>query len=115
MNDHSVSEAQQGVIQPATSGDIIYKAYSRPYAGGPSRVITVFASCSYGISSYKIMFQGDGANRFKLMEQPPHYFYNLVTYYTASYTPGIGTDDTPSTVTIIDAHGEHQVPVEPIV
>jgi hypothetical protein len=48
------------------------------------------------------------------MERVPEVFPELVTYYTASFTPGVGLATPVKTVSIQDASGSHTVPVEPI-
>ncbi len=101
----------------ATAGDLIYKAYSRDYVGGSAKVISVFASCHYGTSGWRIFFQSDGAEEgtYKYFEKVPSgVTTELMTYYTASFTEGIGATNAPESVKIIDAHGEHDVVVEPL-
>jgi len=102
--------------QPATSGDIVYRAYQRPYAGGSGQVIVLLASCSYPVAPYEIYFvpeQGAGDN-FVLMEQPPSIFYNIISYYAASYSTQAGLANPVKNVNIRDAHGVHTVALEPM-
>ncbi|HET7468679.1 MAG TPA: hypothetical protein VFJ81_03355 [Gemmatimonadales bacterium] len=103
-------------IRPCTAQGLVYRAYSRPYTGGPSNVLNLFASGYYGDAPWEMFFIGvEGQpNTYKLMEKVPTIVYFLVTYYTASYSSGAGLVDLGGTVTIIDAQGEHQVTVEPI-
>ena len=101
-------------IRPCTATDIVYRAFGRPYGGGPSQVINLFASCSYTTGAWHIFFQGDGDGTYTLMEKAPGIFPQLVTYYTASFTPGIGLATPVETVSIQDASGSHTVPVEHI-
>jgi len=101
-------------IRPCTAQGLIYRAYKRLYGGGPSNVLTLFASGSYGDAPWEIFFVGvEGqANTYKLMEKVPRIVYFLVTYYATTYCSGMGLVELGDTVTIIDAYGEHQVPVE---
>jgi hypothetical protein len=101
-------------IRPCTAQGIIYRAYKRPYDGGPSNVLTLFASCYYGDAPWEIFFTGvEGqANTYTLMEKVPGIVYFLITYYSATYCSGAGLVELGDTVTIIDAYGSHQVPVE---
>jgi len=48
------------------------------------------------------------------MERVPTITFGLVSYYATSYCSGAGLLELGDTVTIIDAYGEHQVPVEAI-
>jgi hypothetical protein len=109
-------EQARGLVRPATATDIVYRAYGRPYAGGPAQVITLLASCSYPIGGYTLFFTREyGPDEiYTLMEQPPGLFPNIVTYYAADYTTGVGIANPVSSVIIIDAHGKHEVPVEPL-
>jgi hypothetical protein len=105
-----------GIIRPCTAQGLIYKAYKRLYGGGPAYVLNLFASGSYGDAPWEIFFTGvEGqANTYNLMEKVPTIVYFLVTYYAASYSSGVGLVELGDTVTIIDAYGSHQVPVEVI-
>ena len=114
MSNQTTAQEGHGIVRPATSTDIVYKAYKRPYAGGPFQVLNLFASCSYPTGQWKIFFAGDGANRYKLLEQVPSIVNQLMTYYVADFTTGVGLATDPTTVVIVDAHGEHVVPVEPM-
>lgn len=104
------------IIQPATSGDIKYRAFGRPYAGSDSQVITLLASCSYPVGGYQIFFTREyGPDEvYVLNEKKPGIFYNIVSYYAADYCSQVGLATPVEYVTIKDAHGAHQVPVEPI-
>lgn len=116
MMKNAIADQNHGVIRPATSNDIVYRAFGRPYAGGPGQVINLFMSCSYPIGGYKLFFQREYGpdSIFTLMEQHPGAAPQLVTYYVADYTSGAGLATPVKFVTIKDAHGEHRVPVEPI-
>ncbi len=105
---------EHGHVRLATSGDIVYRAYSRPYGAGSGQVITLLASCSYGTGGWEIRFVGDGSKGYKLMEHVPAIVNQLATYYSTSFTSGIGLLDAPSTVAITDGRGTHQVPVLPM-
>jgi hypothetical protein len=101
-------------VRPATSGDIIYRAFSRPYVGSDAQVINLFASCSYPTGQWQIFFQGAGDGTYQLMERVPGIVNELVTYYVASFTTGAGLVAPAKSVEITDAHGKHVVPVEPL-
>lgn len=107
-------EQARAIVQPATSSDIIYRAYGRSYDGGGTQVITLLASCSHSISGYKFFFvrQYGPDEVYTLMEQLPGVFFHMLTYYVADYTSGMGLTNPVASVTIIDAHGKHTVPVE---
>ena len=107
-------DQQHGVVRPATSRDIVYRAFGRPYAGGPGQVINLFASCSYPTGGWRIFFTGDGSGGYELMEQVPGIVNQLVTYYVASYTTAVGLATPVRSVKVTDASGEHSVPVESI-
>lgn len=99
-----------GKIQPSRADEIEYKAYTRKFDLGS--VLFITATCSYPVGPYEIFFQGKGGYTWTLMEKAPEIFFNLVTYHIASTSPGQPTIETPATVTIIDGHGTHEVPVE---
>jgi hypothetical protein len=101
-------------VRLATSGDIIYRAFSRPYAGSDAQVINLFASCSYPTGQWQIFFQGAGNGTYQLMERVPGIVNELITYYTASFTTGAGLATPVRSVEITDARGKHVVPVEPL-
>jgi hypothetical protein len=101
-------------VRLATSGDILYRAFSRPYAGSDAQVINLFASCSYPTGQWQIFFQGAGDGTYQLMERVPGIVNELVTYYVASFTTGAGLVNSGKSVEITDAHGKHVVPVEPL-
>ena len=107
-------QTNPATIRPCTAQGIIYRAYKRLYSGGPSNVLTLFASCSYGDAPWEIFFVGvEGReSTYQLMEKVPRIVYFLTTYYSATYCSGVGLVELGETVTIIDAYGEHQVPVE---
>ena len=100
-------------IRLCTAQGIVYKAFKRPYGGGPAQVLDLFASCYYTDAPWEIFFVAvEGKpNTYQLMEKVPGIVYFLVTYYAASHSSGYGLPDLGNTVTIIDAHGSHQVPV----
>ena len=102
------------VVRPATSGDIVYRAYARPYAGSEAQVISLFASCSYTTGQWQIFFQSTGDGAYTLMERVPGIVNFLVTYYAASFTNGFGLATPVKTVEITDARGKHVIPVESI-
>lgn len=95
--------------------EIEYKAFSRHFGQPKVAVLYLVATCFYDISGFTIFFEED-SGKFKLLEQPPTgVFRNMVTYYVASWPQdGIsGERILPKHVTIVDAHGEHRVHVEP--
>lgn len=112
--DAASAAAAGQAIRPCTAPDIVYRAFGRPYDGGRGQVINLFASCSYPTGAWHIFFQGDSGGTYTLMERPPGIAPQLVTYYTASFTPGAGLATPVKTVSIQDASGSHTVPVEPI-
>jgi hypothetical protein len=101
-------------IRPCTAQGLIYRAYKRPYGGGPSNVLNLFASGTYGDAPWEIFFVGveGNSNTYKLMEKVPTVVYFIVTNYAASHSSHQGLPDLGDTVTIIDAYGEHKVKVE---
>lgn len=104
-----------GTIRLCTGQGIIYKAYKRPYAGGGANVLTLLASCSYPEGPWEIFFTpvyGDSSS-YELMEKVPHIFYNLVTFYAASYCSHLGLPELKDSVVVIDSFGRHDVAVEP--
>jgi hypothetical protein len=103
-----------GTIRLCTAQGLVYKAYKRLYSGGPAYTLSLFASGSYGDAPWEIFFTGvEGqAATYNLMEKVPGMVYFLVTYYAASYCSGMGLVELGDTVTINDAYGSHQVPVE---
>lgn len=113
MADTAIQQ-NPATIRPCTAQGLIYRAYKRPYDGGPANVLTLFASGYYGDAPWEIFFVGvEGqANTYKLMEKVPRIVYFLITYYATTYCSGVGLVELGDTVTIIDAYGEHQVPVE---
>jgi hypothetical protein len=115
MAETSVQQ-NAATIRPCTAQGLVYKAFSRPYGGGPASVLDLFASGYYTDAPWEIFFVGvEGQpNTFQLMEKVPGIVYFLMTYYAASHSSGYGLPDVGDTVTIIDAQGSHQVPVEAI-
>lgn len=112
--DAAGAQAAPTTVRPATASDIVYRAFSRPYAGGDAQVVNLFASCSYPTGQWQIFFQATQNGGFQLMERVPGIVNFLVTYYTASFTPGMGLATPVKSVEIWDAHGKHVVPVEPL-
>jgi hypothetical protein len=110
------TQQNPATIRPCTAQGLVYRAYKRPYGGGPSNVLDLFASGYYTDAPWEIFFVGVNGkpNTYQLMEKVPTIVYFLVTYYTASHSSGYGLPDLGDTVTIIDAHGEHKVKVEPL-
>lgn len=100
------------LVTPCASPDIIYRAFSRPYDEGEGQVINLLASCSFSTSNWSISFAGDGDGKYILYQHQPSLFFHMLTYYTASYTTGIGLGDPVDHVIIVDAFGEHYVAVE---
>ena len=93
---------------------IEYRAYARAFdAGSNAAALYLLATCYYPMGQYLIFFEGAGDNRYNLMEIVPAQHDELTTYYVASWTTGLMLADPPTTVTIVDAGGEHTVPVEP--
>jgi hypothetical protein len=113
-NDLVIDQQSKGTTRPSTSKDIQYRAYGRPYDGGPGQVITLLASCSYPVGGYAISFTREyGPDEvYTLMEKVPGIYFNLVTYLATSYCSGAGLASPVKFVTIIDANGKHQVAVE---
>ena len=105
---------EHGTTRPCSAQDIIYRAFSRPYAGSSSPVITVFASCSYPTGNWNIYFESVRGGGYRLMEQVPGLVYHIITYYTTSYTVGLGQPGPIDYVEIEDGFGVHKVPVEPL-
>lgn len=101
-------------VRLATSSDIVYRAYARPYEGGPGQVISLFASCSYPTGQWQIFFEGTGDGAYRLMERVPGLVNYLITYYAASFTNGFGLATPVTSVVIEDARGRHTIPVEPL-
>jgi len=103
-----------GSIRPCTAQGLIYRAYNRPYMGGPAQALSLFASGYYGDAPWRMFFSAvEGqSNTYQLMEHVPSVVYFIVTFYTATYCSGVGLSDPVDTVTIVDAYGEHTVQVE---
>lgn len=103
-------------IRPCTAQGIVYRAYKRPYDGGPTNVLDLFANCFYGDGPWEIFFSGvEGqANTYQLLEKVPTITFGLVSYYATSYSSGYGLPELGDTVTLIDSYGEHVVQVEAI-
>ncbi|PYQ64014.1 MAG: hypothetical protein DMF53_08635 [Acidobacteria bacterium] len=108
------TQQNPATIRPCTASGIVYEAYQRLYDGGPSKVLNLFASCFYGDGPWEIFFVGVEGGAYQLMERVPTITFGLVSYYATSYCSGAGLLELGDTVTIIDAYGEHQVPVEAI-
>ena len=108
------TQQNPATIRPCTASGIVYKAYQRPYDGGPSKVLNLFASCFYGDGPWEIFFIGVAGGAYQLMEKVPTITFGLVSYYATSYCSGAGLLELGDTVTLIDAYGAHQVPVEAI-
>lgn len=103
---------EHGQIGPSTAGDIVYKAFARPYDSGGGQVLTLLASCSYPSGNWEIFFVGAGNGTYRLMEQQPQYFFGLLTYYAADFTTGFGLSEPVQSVVIEDASGSHTIPVQ---
>jgi hypothetical protein len=116
MAETTALQQNPATIRPCTAQGIVYRAYKRPYSGGPSSALALFASCYYGDAPWEIFFVGvEGKpGTYQLMEKVPTIVFFLVTYYAASYSSGYGLPDLGDTVTIIDSYGEHVVQVETI-
>ena len=113
----TTTQSNPATIRPCTAQGLVYKAYKRPYGdGGSANVLNLFASGYYFDAPWEIFFTGvEGqAGTYQLMERVPTITFGLTSYYTASYSSGYGLPDLGDTVTILDAYGEHQVPVEPL-
>lgn len=108
---------QAGKTRLATADGLVYRAFARPYDGNSgARVLNLFASGEYPDGPWTMFFEatyGD-ANRYELKEHVPGIVYFLVNYVVASYSSGAGLPELGDHVTIVDAHGEHKVPIEPI-
>ena len=100
----------QPTIGPASARDIEYRAFARDFGDG-RMVLSVVATSSYPVGPYEIFFEG-GVDDLRLMEKAPVIHFNLVTYQVASWTPGQPLADTPTEITVTDAHGPHTVAVE---
>ncbi len=103
-----------GVAKPKLSEGrkIQYPVYARDFDEQEAAVLYMFGTCYYEKAGYEIFFEL-GKNGIKLMEKPPEVGHPTVTYYSASaasepFPPGTF----PRTVTIVDGHGEHGVPVK---
>src|SRR5260370_3862481 len=94
--------------------DIEYKAFARSFQpDGTAAVLYLIATCYYKTSGFTIFIEED-SGQFNLMEQPPTgIFRDIVTYYVASWTNGVATDNPPAHVMIKDAQDEHKVHVNP--
>jgi hypothetical protein len=101
-------------IRPCTGSGIVYNAYQRPYDGGPSKVLILFASCFYGDGPWEIFFTEGQAGTYQLLEKVPTITFGLVSYYATSFCSGAGLLELGDTVTINDSYGSHTVPVAAI-
>ncbi|MGH9405667.1 MAG: hypothetical protein ACRD3D_07530 [Terriglobia bacterium] len=111
----SVSPAAVPAPRLSHGTGLEYKAFARRFLQGPDGVLYLVATCYYPTSDFTIFFQ-ENAGTFQLMEQPPSgIFRHLVTYYVASWpSAGVSAErQLPEEVTIVDAQGEHRVPVRP--
>jgi hypothetical protein len=109
-------QAAAGQIRPATAQGLVYKAFRRPYGGaGAPPVLELFASGFYVDAPWELFFSAVPGEpwTFVLNERVPGIVYFIVTYYAASYSTGVGRPGLPDKVTIVDAHGRHEVPVQP--
>jgi hypothetical protein len=106
--------AQPVPVYPLSKGELIeYKAYSRNFESGSAAVLSLVATCRYGIGGYTIFFQETAPGQFELLEKAPGIAPQLVTYYVASWTSGQRLASPPKQVTIKDAGGDHRVDVKP--
>jgi hypothetical protein len=96
-------------IGPASAQDIEYRAFARDFGG--QIVLSAVATSSYPVGPYEIFFEG-GVGDLRLMEKSPVDHFHVVTYQVASWTPGQPLSETPTEVTVTDAHGPHTVVVE---
>ena len=94
--------------------EIEYKAFAR-FVQGNVGVLYLIATCFYRMTGVTIFFVEE-SGKYKLMQLPPvGHFPRLVTYYVADWPPkgSPGKTALPNEVSIVDAYGEHQVPVNP--
>jgi len=108
----SALDLEYAMVQPSTSADIEYRAYSRPYDDGTSEVLSLFASCSYGTGQWEVFFSGNGDGTYTLMEKVPKVTNQMITYYSASFTTGVGVETPGDSVVIRDKHGAHTVAIQ---
>ena len=106
------TQQNPATIRPCTASGIIYQAYQRPYEGGSAKVLILYASCYYGDAPWEIFFTGVEGGGYQLLEKVPTITFGLVSYYATSYCSGYGLLELGDTVTITDAYGAHQVPVQ---
>ena len=108
-------QADAGQVRPATAQGLVYKAFKRPYGGaGGAPVLELFASGFYPDAPWELFFAAVAGKpwTYVLNERVPSIVYNIVTYYVACYSSGRGRPGLPDKVTITDAHGTHEVPVQ---
>jgi hypothetical protein len=96
--------------------NIEYKAFKRTFfTNTTDGVLFLMATCVYPNNGFSIFFQ-ENSGKYDLMEQPPSgIFLNLDTFCVAVWPAQKVSAESPvpSHVTIVDAHGEHRVHVEP--
>ena len=115
---HSRSDAARsavpGPVRLATTGAIIYSAYSRPYDTGGARVLHLFASGQYRFAPLRFFFQPFPGHPdcFALVERVPDVVSMMRYYVAASYSSASGASSLADSVRIVDAHGEHVVGIE---
>jgi hypothetical protein len=114
IRTESPDQAEQTGL--CTAAGLVYRAYKRPYDGGPANVLSLFANGYYGNAPWKLFFVpvNGKTNHYRLMEVVPRIFYYIVSYYAACYCSQIGLPDLGDTVFIEDARGVHEVNIEEI-
>ena len=116
MTQTTKVQQNPATIRPCTAQGLVYRAYKRSYGGGPSQVLSLFASGYYGDAPWTMFFTGvEGKpGTYQLMEKVPTIVYFIETYYTATHCSGVGLSELGASVTIVDAFGSHSVPIEPL-
>ena len=111
----SIGGASPPAPQLSRGVNIEYKAFKRTFfTNSTDGVLFLLATCEYPSNGFSIFFEED-SGKFNLMEQPPSGInLNLDTFCVAVWPAKSvsGESPVPSHVTIVDAQGEHRVPVE---
>ena len=101
--------------QLSHGANIKYKAFKRTFfTNTTDGVLFLMATCEYPNNGFSIFFEED-SGKYSLMEQPPSgIVLNLDTFCVAVWpAKSVSVErPVPSCVTVVDAHGEHQVHVE---
>lgn len=107
------TSADPGVRQLCDGLGIEYRAFKRPYDGGPAEVLDLLASCYFGSTGHHLEIEAvpGRQGKYKLFDSVPRVNSPLVSYYAAVYSSGLGLPELGDTITVEDARGEHTVPV----